>query len=34
MCFFKVEDDIDGNASGIMNASQVDLSLSGDSSSR
>lgn len=36
MCldFFKVEDDIDGNASDIMSASQVDLSLSGESSSR
>ena len=32
--FFKVEDDIDGNASDIMSASQVDLSLSGESSSR
>jgi len=34
MCFFEVEDDIDGNASDIMSASQVDLSLSGESSSR
>ena len=36
MClvFFKVEDDIDRNASNIMSASQVDLSLSGKSSSR
>ena len=36
MCldFFKVEDDIDGIASDIMSASQVDLSLSGESSSR
>lgn len=37
MCFFsffKVEDDIDGNASDIMSASQVDISLSGESSSR
>jgi len=32
--FFKVEDDIDGNASDIMSASQVDISLSGESSSR
>ena len=32
--FFKVEDDNDGNASDIMSASQVDLSLSGESSSR
>jgi len=31
---FRFEDDIDGNASDIMSASQVDLSLSGDSSSR
>ena len=33
-CFFKVEDNIDGNASDIMSASQLDLSLSGESSSR
>ena len=32
--FFEVEDDNDGNASDIMRASQVDLSLSGESSSR
>jgi predicted S18 family serine protease len=32
--FFKVEDDIDGNRSDIMSASQEDLSLSGESSSR
>jgi hypothetical protein len=32
--FFEVEDNIDGNASDIMSASQVDLSLSGESSSR
>ena len=34
MFFFKVENDIDGNVSDIMSASQVNLSLSGDSSSR
>ena len=34
MDFFKVEDDIDRNASDIMSASQLDLSLSGESSSR
>jgi len=33
MCFFKFEDDIDGNASD-MSASQVDLTLPGESSSR
>ena len=32
--FFKVEDDIDENASDIMSKSQVHVSLSGDSSSR
>jgi len=33
MCVFKVEDDSDGNASDTS-ASPVDLSLSGESSSR
>ena len=32
--FFKVEDDIDRNVDDIMSASQIDLSLSGGSSSR
>ena len=32
--FFNVEDDSDGNASDSMSASQVDISLSGKSSSR
>jgi hypothetical protein len=34
MCSVKVEDDIDGNATDFMSASQLDLSLSGESSSR
>jgi hypothetical protein len=33
LLFFKVEDDIDGNAGDIMSASQVDISMSGGCSS-